>query len=333
MKFFSQWFALPAILLLSLSTVSAQNKAPANSSSNQSAQENQGAEEQDEPVASKADKLKADQTQALSTAWEMLQSASDASKSADHVNLLVALGSMGGYKRAEDMIISAMKDRDFDVRLTAVTAAGATGDHAFIPALRKALEDQTPEIFVTAAASLWKMDDQTGVDILQEVLTGEVKGKSSFFKSGMHTVNRDVHDPAALATIGLEEGGGLLFGPVGIAVAAAKIMHPGPTPNSPRVIAAGLLSNDPTESNKTALLQTLKDKDPYVRQASARALAKFHGKNVTDALIEGFDDPKPSVRFMAAASYIRVVSPLKAEKEHQPAGKSARKKPAPANPS
>ena len=34
-------------------------------------------------------------------------------------------------------------------------------------------------------------------------------------------------------------------------------------------------------------------------------------RNVTDALVEGFDDPKPSVRFMAAASYIRLVSPLK----------------------
>jgi hypothetical protein len=335
MKFFRQGFVVPAILLLSLSTAWAQNNAAQNSSSNQSAkdnQENQGTDEPDEPVASNAEKLKTDQNEALSTAWQMLQSTSDASKPRDHVSLLVALGTMGGYKQAEDMLTSAMKNKDYDIRLTAVAAAGATDDHNLIPALRIAMEDQAPEVVVTAAASLWKMGDHTGIDVLQEVLTGQMKSKSGLFKSGMHTMNKDIHDPTALATIGLEEGGGMLFGPIGIAIAAAKIMHPGPTANSARVICAGLLANDPSEANKTALIQTLKDKDPFVRQASARALAKFHGKEVTDALIDGFDDPKPSVRYMAAASYIRVVSPLKTEPEHKPARKTTRKKSTTAKP-
>jgi HEAT repeat protein len=329
MNFFRRWFAVPSILLLSLSTTWAQNNAPAGSSGSQAAkasQDDQSQDEPDEPVASKAEKLKSDQNEALSTAWEMLQNASDASKPRDHVSLLVALGTMGGYKQAEDMLIAGMKDKDFDVRLTAVTAAGATDDHALIPALRVAMEDQAPEVVVTAAASLWKMGDQTGIDVLQEVLTGQMKGKSGPFKSGMHTVNKDMHDPSALATIGLEEGGGMLFGPVGIAIAAVKIMHPGASANSARVIAANLLSNDPSEANKTALIQTMKDKDPFVRQASARGLAKFQGKDVTEALIDGFDDLKPSVRYMAAASYIRVVSPIKSAPEQKPQRKTTRRK-------
>jgi HEAT repeat protein len=337
MNFFRQGFVVPAILLLSISTAWPQQSATQNQSGSQTAndnQDNQSSDEPDEPVASKADKLKADQNQALSTAWEMLQSTSQASKPRDHVSLVVALGTMGGYKQAEDMLTSALKDKDFDVRLTAAAAAGATNDHALIPALRIAMEDQAPEVVVTAAASLWKMGDHTGIDVLQEVLTGQMRSKSSLFKSGMHTMNKDIHDPTALATIGLEEGGGMLFGPVGIAIAAAKVMHPGPTANSARVIAANLLANDPSEANKTALIQTLKDKDPYVRQASAQALAKFQGKQVTEALIDGFDDPKPSVRFMAAASYIRVVSPIKTETpEQKPARKTPRKKTTAAKPS
>jgi HEAT repeat protein len=241
----------------------------------------------------------------------MMQSTSQASKPQEHVSLLVALGTLGGYKQAEEMITSAMKDHDVDIRLAAVASAGTTEDRNLIPPLRIAMEDQAPEVVVTAAASLWKMGDRTGVDVLQGVLTGEMKAKSNFLKSGLHTMNRDLHDPSTLATIGAEEGGSMLFGPFGIALAAVKFAHPGPSANSARVIAAGLLADDASESNKKALIQTLHDKDPFVRQASARALAKFHSKDTTDALLDAMDDPKPSVRFMAAASYIRVASPLK----------------------
>jgi HEAT repeat protein len=278
-------------------------------------------------VAAHSDQLKSNQGDALMTAWQMLQSTSQASKPREHVSLLVALGTLGGYKQAEEMITSAMKDPDIDIRLAAVASAGTTEDHAFIPALRIAMEDQAPEVVVTAAASLWKMGDQTGIDVLQGVLTGQVKAKSSLLKSSMHTANRDLHDPSTMAAMGAEEGASMLFGPVGIALAAAKFAHPGPSANSPRVIAAGLLASDSSESNQKAFIQTLRDKDPFVRLASAKALGKFHGKDVTDALVDGFDDPKPSVRYMSAASYIRVASPLTPPEVQQPKRRTAKKKP------
>lgn len=308
-----------AILLSTFPAARAQNDA--NSTDHQAAQSSQtqssqGVEEPDQPVAPRSAKLKTDQQEALATAWEMMQTTSSASKPQEHISLAVALGTLGGYKQAEEMLTSAMKDNDIDIRLAAVASAGTTEDRALIPALRIAMEDQAPEVMVTAAASLWKLGDRTGEDVLQGVLTGQTRAKSSLLKSSMHTVNRDLHDPSMMATMGAEEGASMLFGPVGIAISAAKFAHPGPTANSPRVIAAGLLSEDPSESNKKALIQTLHDKDPFVRQASARALEKFHGKDVTDALVDGFDDPKPSVRFMAAASYIRLVSPLKSNEVH-----------------
>ncbi len=324
MKVFRRWFLFPTILLVAYAAASPQNNA--SSTNSQKAQSDQSAEEQDQPVEARSAKLKTDQHEALLTAWEMMQSTSDASKPPEHVSLLVALGTLGGYKQTEDMLTAGMKDTDVDVRLAAVAAAGATEDRNLIPALRIAMDDHAPEVVVTAAASLWKMGDHTGIDVLQGVLTGQMKAKSNFLKSGLHTVNRDLHDPSAMATIGAEEGAGMLFGPFGFALAAVKMAHPGPSPNSARVIVAGLLAEDQSESNKQALIQTIQDKDPYVRQASAKALAKFRGKDVTDALLDGFDDPKPSVRFMAAASYIRIVSPLKSEVRRRPVHSSARKK-------
>ncbi|MBB6144594.1 HEAT repeat protein [Silvibacterium bohemicum] len=325
MKNFAQTVIFSAILLSAVPVVQAQSDSSSNN--NQAAQASQGSDEPDQPVTAHSDQLKSNQGDALTTAWQMLQSTSQASKPREHVSLLVALGTLGGYKQAEEMITSAMKDNNLDVKLAAVASAGTTEDHAFIPALRIAMEYQAPEVVVTAAASLWKMGDHTGMNVLQGVLTGQMKATSGMLKSGMHTVNRDLHDPSTMATMGAEEGASMLFGPVGIALAAVKFAHPGPSANSPRVIAAGLLASDPNESNQKALIQTLRDKDPFLRLASAKALGKFHGKDVTDALVDGFDDPKPSVRYMSAASYIRVTTPLTPEEVHQTTHKTSKKKP------
>ncbi|GGH15273.1 HEAT repeat domain-containing protein [Silvibacterium dinghuense] len=267
--------------------------------------------EPDQPVLAQAERLKKDQPAALAEAWEMLKSAGEASKPLEHVGLLVALGTMGGYKDAESILVDSMKSGDLDVRLAAVAAAGGSEDKTLIPALKQALDDKTPEVMMTAAAALWKLDDHSGEEVLQGVLSGQVKGKSGAFKSGLHTMSHDMHDPSAMWMMGAEEGAGMLFGPVGMAIGAVRFAHPGPSANSPRVISAGLLASNPIEANEKILIATAKDKDPFVRQASLRALGKFHGSAVTDALIDGFDDPKPSVRYMAAASYIRVVTPLK----------------------
>jgi HEAT repeat protein len=56
-------------------------------------------------------------------------------------------------------------------------------------------------------------------------------------------------------------------------------------------------------------LDALDDRDYQVRAAAARQLGDYQGKQVTDALQGAFTDPKPAVRLMAAASYIRASRP------------------------
>jgi hypothetical protein len=336
MKIFHCWLALIVMVFLGTALSPAQNPAqnknqskPAASQTNQQTDQQASDDEQDEPVQPTADKLKANQSEALNTTWEILQTASDASKPKEHIGLLVALSSLSGYRQAETMILSAMKDGDVDIRLAAVTSAGTMKDDALMPALREAVKDQAPEVRMSAAVSLWKLQDHTGGEVLRGVLTGEIKGKTGLFKSSMHTANRDLHDPSELALLSLEDGGPILFGPIGIAFTAVKVVHPSPSANSARAIAAGLLaediSGDTSEESKQALIKTMHDKDYYVRIACERALGKFQGKDVSDALLDGLDDPKPSVRYMAAASYIRVASPLKSPPKHVSPAKRSRK--------
>lgn len=292
-----------------------QASAPATGSG--TAQADDGAStEPDQPVQAQAERLKKNQGAAIDEAWQMLKSAGDASKPLEHVGLLAALGTMGGYKEADAIIAASMKDSDLDVRLAAVTAAGSTKDRSLLPALREALNDKTPEVVMTAAAALWKLGDHSGEDVLQGVLSGQVKGRSGALKSGLHTMTHDMHDPSMLWMMGAEEGGGMIFGPVGMAISAVRFARPGASPNSPRVIAAGLLAESSSMETEKIFIASAKDKDPFVRQASMRALGRFHGTAVTDALLDGFDDPKPSVRYMAAASYIRAVSPGKGIAHH-----------------
>jgi HEAT repeat protein len=57
-------------------------------------------------------------------------------------------------------------------------------------------------------------------------------------------------------------------------------------------------------------VDALDDRDSFVRAAAAQQLGDYRGKQVTDALQGAFDDPKPVVRLMAAASYIRASRPV-----------------------
>jgi HEAT repeat protein len=57
-------------------------------------------------------------------------------------------------------------------------------------------------------------------------------------------------------------------------------------------------------------LDALEDRDSFVRAAAARELGDYRDNRVTDALQGAFDDPKPVVRLMAAASYIRASQPV-----------------------
>ena len=137
-------------------------------------------------------------------------------------------------------------------------------------------------------------------------------------QTGMHEANKDLHDPSALAKIGAEQGAYALLGPFGIGLSAARLMMKSNSGNSARLLTVNLLAQDHSDATKEEFIAALSDKDYFVRAASARSLGEFHGKDVTDAIATAFGDSKPSVRLMAAASYIRSSQPVQPEKKTPP---------------
>jgi HEAT repeat protein len=302
-----RWMILVYVVLLAAAAMAqtrqtaTPSQAPANTSVD-------SGEEPDDPVT-QANK----NADPEATAWEMLKTAlSDSSTKARPARLdaVNALGTLGNFEQAQKLLRDSAKDTDRYLRLAAVAAMGASKAETFLPDLRTALNDSAPEVSFAAAVGLWKMHDHTGENILYAVLAGDRKVNQGAVGSGLHEADQDLHTPSKLAEIGGEQAVYALLGPVGFGLDAYRWSKKGGNANSARVLTATLLSED-TSSTITLeqFVDALQDRDYRVRAAAARALGDYRGKQVTDALQNVFADPKPSVRLMAAASFIRASSP------------------------
>jgi len=273
-------------------------------------------QEADQPVNHSAANLSP--ADAMQTAWQMLETGSKDTKEQTRIAALNAIGTLTGIKRAEDDLQEAIKDQNVDVRVAAVVATASMKDENLIPVLRLSLDDPAPEVVFAAAASLWKLHDPSGINILYGVLAGDRKTKGSLTQTGKREASKDLHDPGTLARIGAQQGAYALLGPFGIGLDAARLMLKSNSANSARLLTVNLLSEDHSDATKDEFIAALGDKNYLVRAGSARALGAYHSKDVTDALVPVFDDSKPSVRFMAAASYILSSQPVRPETKTSP---------------
>lgn len=279
-------------------------------------------EEADQPVNHSAVNLSP--ADAMQTAWQMLETGAKDTKEQTRIAALNAIGTLTGIKRAENDLQEAIKDQNVDVRVAAVLATASMKDENLIPVLRLSLVDPAPEVVFAAAVSLWKLHDPTGINILYDVLAGERKTKGSWTETGKREASKDLHDPGTLARIGAEQGAYALLGPFGIGLSAARLMVKSNSASSARVLTVNLLSEDHSDATRAEFIAALGDKDYIVRAGSARALGEYHSKDVTNALVPVFDDSKPSVRFMAAASYIRSSQPVQPETKTPTKGTKAK---------
>ena len=240
-------------------------------------------------------------------AWALLMQGASSARFRDRSDALSALTILDRDRKAIAVISSALDDKEETIRVLAATSLGEIKARAAIPKLKQAMdEDKSPQVNFAAAQALWKMGDHSGRDVFYDVLDGERKVKPGLVKSKMHQARMEMHDPKALALIGVNEASGAFLGPfsMGVSVVEEYAKNSG---TSVQALCAQLLAADDSHDTVEELTYALGDNNWTLRAAAARSLAKL---NIRGALLSlksmMVNDKSQPARFAAAAAVIHL---------------------------
>jgi len=241
---------------------------------------------------------------AESTAWDLLNHGLSDGGTARRIQAVTALGSIGPAPHVVNLLEVGLADKEITVRMTAAAALGEMQARAAMPRLRQALDDVSAEVDFAAAQALWKMGDQSGREILWGVLAGERKAGPGMIQGEVRDVKKKLHDPAAMARIGINEAAGLL-GPFSIGVWFGEELMKDKGAAA-RTLTARLLATDADPRSVEELENNLDDKSAAVRAAVARAIGQCGGRADIPKLEPVLNDGNEGVRLMAAAAIVRL---------------------------
>ncbi|MGA3293383.1 MAG: HEAT repeat domain-containing protein [Candidatus Acidiferrales bacterium] len=257
-------------------------------------------------------------------AWTLLAQGAASDKLRNRSDAISALTVLDRDRRAVSTIGAALDDKEESIRVLAATSLGDMKARAAIPKLKDALEDNSAQVSFAAAQALWKIGDRSGREILYEVLSGDRKVKPGIIQGKVNAAKHDLHDPKALALIGVNEASGAFLGPFSMGV--SFIEEYAKNNGAPiQAVCAKLLASDDSRDTVNELRDALGDKNWAVRAAAARALAKMNHREVVPQLKDMMENDKEQpARFAAAAAIVR----LSAAPEKVPAAASPPARPA-----
>ncbi|MGH9378257.1 MAG: HEAT repeat domain-containing protein [Terriglobia bacterium] len=239
-------------------------------------------------------------------AWTVLRSGMTDSNPVKRSEAFEALGTIGPTAAAGAAVEQGLKDKDPLVRQTSAAVLGEMKSHRAIPSLIAALRDQAPQVRLAAAHALWVLGDRRASrQILMEVLSGRVKTSDNFVEQEIGTAKREIHNPNALARIGITQGAEALLGPFGMGVGFAEDIFKDQDAVG-QSLAARLLASDSNPASLSALEEALLEGNPGVRAAAARALGRRAKPGAIPDLEPLLHDRSEGPRFMAAAAIIRL---------------------------
>lgn len=218
----------------------------------------------------------------------------------------LALGLLGKRDKSVSYLETLMTDKDVQVRVAAIGSLADLQDHASIPSLRKALDDDVPEVAFAAAKALWALKQPIGKEVLLSVLEGEMKVQSNFLRRKYRGLTRAFSTPKGAILFTLNQGIG--FVPVpglgeGFSGLQALLWD---SEFSARASVPLIMAKEPDATTRQALIDATSDKDWSVRASAAQALAIRNRPELRNNLVPLFDDRNYRVRFRAAAAYLRL---------------------------
>jgi HEAT repeat protein len=237
---------------------------------------------------------------------ELLQHAMAAKNPDTRKQAVIALSLASSQGALFDQLEQMLQDKDVEVRAAVVASLGEVKSKSATAALRKAMEDEVPEVSFAAAKVLWAWRDPAGKAALLAVLAGESKTSSNFFSKQKRDALRMMHTPRTAFLFALRQGAG--FAPVpglgeGIASMQGILTDSGV---SGRASAALLLGADRAPETLEALKDALQDNDASVRAAAVHSLSLRNDPALKVVLEPMLEDTKEPVRLRAAAGLLRL---------------------------
>jgi len=236
------------------------------------------------------------------SAWEVLKAGLSEKNPERRRQAVTATGAIGLLPEAIGLVEGALRDQDSLVRQTAAATLGQMRAKSAMPSLKTALNDASGEVAFAAAKALWDMGDRSGLNLIEDVLTGQEKASDG----ALGAARRKLHDPKALTVMGLREASGVLLGPFNLGIVAAEqALKDGSA--SARVLSTTLLAEHcDAESLRLLKWSCLKDKSWAVRAASAKALGQCGNPDAIPTLEQNLSDSNAAVKSMSAGAIIRL---------------------------
>ena len=248
------------------------------------------------------------------TAWDVLKTGLGDKNPDKRRQAVTAIGSIGLDPEAIRLVEEALRDQDSLVRQTAAATLGQMQARPAIPSLKTALDDPAGEVAFAAAKALWELGDKSGLDLIEDVLTGQQRTTEDALSGAMRDVKRKLHDPKALAVMGLKEASGALLGPFSLGIITAEQTFKDASSGGSaggsaggRALATILLAQH-CDAESVRLLERacLHDKSWAVKAAAAKALGQCGNQDAIPTLEQNLADPNAAVKSMSAGAIIKL---------------------------
>ena len=184
-----------------------------------------------------------------------------------------ALGLVSPREPYISQLEAMLDDKDVEVRLAAITSLVDLKSRRTVPALRKALDSDVPEVSFAAAKALWTLKEPLGRKALISVLSGDTKTSSGFITKQKREALRMLHTPKTMFLFALQQGTNFVPVPgFGTGISSLQGILSDPSVSG-RAATAILLSTDRGPEVLQALRDALADNDWSVRAAAVHAIA------------------------------------------------------------